>query len=112
LAARFSVDGADVPNDDAAGVLDQLSADGASLLVDKPIPPGSTVRFEVPGTPLRGEGTVVSTHALESAMHVRFSIGLSLHNGPRPERRRWSRPATWFRPGRQQLRREPGGLQA
>jgi hypothetical protein len=112
LAARLSVDGAEFSNDEATGLLDQLGADGASLLVDKPIPPGTRVRFEVPGTPLKGEGTVVSSYALESAAHVRFSVGLSLSNGTRAERRRWTRPATWFRPDRPQLSGQPEGLQA
>ena len=79
----------------SGGLLDELSPTGARLLVDEPIPPGNVVRFEVPGSTLKGEGTVVFAHALESSACVRFEVGLSL----KPEsngRKRWQLPR-WSR---------------
>jgi cellulose synthase (UDP-forming) len=79
----------------SSGLLDELSPAGARLLLDDPIAPGSAVRFEVPGSTLRGEGTVVFSHALEAPACVRFEVGLSLKvetNG----RKRWRLPR-WSR---------------
>ena len=99
LPARLSVEDNDSGSPRHAGaVLVELSARGASLLIDTPIPAGSLVRFEVPGTLVRGSGRVVSTHALESSLGVRFSVGLALDQGAERHRARWL--TSWFRPGR------------
>jgi hypothetical protein len=61
------------------------------LSVDKPLAPGTAVRFEVPGTTLQGTGTVIFTHALESPMRTRFSVGVRLDIAQHA-RRRWRLP--------------------
>ena len=96
LAAHVHV-GADENQaaEDLGGLLEEVSPNGARLLVEKPIAPGSIVSFEVPGTALTGTGRVVFTTALESPMSARFSVGLSL-DGPTVPSRRWSVPV-WLR---------------
>jgi cellulose synthase (UDP-forming) len=80
----------------AGGLLDELSPSGARLLVDDPIAPGTVVRFEVPGSTLSGEGTVVFAEALDAPACIRFAVGLSLKS-PQPEPRRWRLPR-WSQP--------------
>jgi cellulose synthase (UDP-forming) len=77
------------------GLLDEISPMGARVLLDDPITPGSAVRFEVPDSTLRGEGTVVFAHAIEQPACVRFEIGISLKAEP-IGRKRWSLPR-WSR---------------
>jgi hypothetical protein len=79
------------------GLLEELSPTGARLLMDSPIPPGTSISFEVPGTTLKGEGKVVFVHALESPMSVRFSVGLSLKTQTVERRRRWNVLSGWSR---------------
>ena len=69
------------PAEETRGLLEELSVRGARLLVENPISPGTVVHFNVPGTRLRGSGNVVFSHALESPMSVRFSVGLELREG-------------------------------
>jgi hypothetical protein len=59
------------------GVLEDVSANGAKLLLNKPLIPGTRVRYDVPGTPLRKAGTVVFSRATSSAMDIqRYTIGV------------------------------------
>jgi hypothetical protein len=79
LAARVLVEQSDAsPSATLRGMLDEISATGARLVLDAPVAPGTAVGFEVPGTTLRGRGKVVFSTALESPMGVRFSVGLTL----------------------------------
>lgn len=97
LAANVRIAASEAgPAEDIGGLLEEISATGARLLVDRPIPPGSHVTFSVPGTALEGSGQVVFTTVIESPMSVRFSVGMSLA-GAAARVRRWSAPALWFR---------------
>jgi cellulose synthase (UDP-forming) len=66
-----------------AGLLEELSRNGARLLMDAPFAPGTPLRFEVPGTALKAEGEVVFSRAIESPMSVRFSVGVKVQTAPR-----------------------------
>ena len=92
LAARVQVEASDAgPAESLRGMLDEVSVAGARLVLDKPLPPGTPVAYAVPGTSLKGSGRVVFSTALESPMSVRFSVGLTLHEGGAVARpRRWS----------------------
>lgn len=90
LAADLHVDVADSA-EDMNGLLEEMSASGARLSVDRPLAPGTAVRFEVPGTTLQGSGKVIFTHAIESPTRTRFSVGVRLDVAP-PPRRRWRLP--------------------
>jgi cellulose synthase (UDP-forming) len=58
------------------GFLEEISAGGARLIMDAPVAPHTVVRFEVPGTRVRGSGRVVFARAIETPLGVRFAIGL------------------------------------
>ena len=60
------------------GLLEELSRNGARLLMEAPFAPGTPLRFEVPGTSLHASGEVVFSRAIESPMSVRFSVGVTL----------------------------------
>ena len=91
LAARVQVEQGDAGlAETLRGMLDEISASGARLILDTPVAPGRTVRFEVPGTTLRGRGTVVFSTALESPISVRFTVGLALSDQPAVAPRRWT----------------------
>jgi cellulose synthase (UDP-forming) len=69
-----------VPNEDGelipvAGLLEEISANGARFVLEIPFAPGTPIEFEVPGTALRGRGEVVFSRAFDSPMSVRYSIG-------------------------------------
>ena len=72
------------PPENTGGLLEEISPQGARLLVENPIAPGTTVAFEVPGTPLKGRGKVVFSQALDSPMSVRFTIGVKLEPRGKP----------------------------
>ncbi len=84
------------PAEDVGGLLEEISDTGARLILERPIAPGSTVTFSVPGTALQGSGQVVFATVTESPMSVRFSVGVSL-TGAAARGRRWSAPSLWFR---------------
>ena len=91
LAARVQVEQSDAgPAETMRGMLDEVSANGARLVLDTPVAPGRTVGFEVAGTTLRGRGRVVFSTALESPMSVRFTVGLALTDQPAVAPRRWT----------------------
>jgi cellulose synthase (UDP-forming) len=95
LAAQVNVDDGAAGQTDT-GFLEEVSSAGARLLLEQPIPPGTLVRFEVPGTALKGEGRVVSSYALESDIGARFAVGIRYGNGSAPVRQRWPLLTTWF----------------
>jgi cellulose synthase (UDP-forming) len=66
-------------------ILEEISGKGARLLGNFAFEPGTLLRFEVPGTDIRGEGVVRHVSALETHMATQFSMGLEL-NGPKPRR--------------------------
>jgi cellulose synthase (UDP-forming) len=70
--------------DTGIALLEDVSGQGARLVMENPLEPGTPVRFEVPGTSLGGRGTVVYSRAFESPMNVRFAVGVSLDRSPTP----------------------------
>jgi cellulose synthase (UDP-forming) len=80
----------------AGGLLEELSPTGARLVLDELIAPGSQVRFEVPGSTLKGSGKVVFAHAMESSASLRFSVGLSLQSENGAHTNRWGALSGWF----------------
>jgi hypothetical protein len=58
------------------GMLEEMSAAGARLILANPIEPGSRVTYDVPGTDIDGAGTVVFNRAFESPGNVRFAVGI------------------------------------
>ncbi|HEU4884456.1 MAG TPA: glycosyltransferase [Longimicrobium sp.] len=56
--------------------LEEISAGGARLIMDEPVTPHTLVRFEVPGTGVRGTGRVVFARAIETPVGVRFAVGV------------------------------------
>lgn|GEM_PF-254126 len=65
-------------------ILAEVSAGGARLVMDEPLPPGTRVRYFVPGTEIRGQGRAVFSHATETPIGVRFAIGVRRRKKPRP----------------------------
>jgi cellulose synthase (UDP-forming) len=83
LPAFVRTSGVDTSTQTTMGLLEEMSTNGARLVMDAPMTPGSTIAFEVPGTSLKGEGVVVFNRAFESPGHVRFAVGLcSAHCPP------------------------------
>ncbi|MDB4951014.1 MAG: cellulose synthase [Gemmatimonadetes bacterium] len=68
-----------------AATLEELSRNGARLVMSHPVSPGTPITFRVPGTKIQRSGRVVFSHAIETPIGVRFSVGV--------ERDRPSRPA-------------------
>jgi hypothetical protein len=68
--------------DTGVALLDDVSPQGARLIMENPLEPGTPVRYDVPGTSLSGRGTVVFSRAFESPMNVRFAVGVSLDRSP------------------------------
>jgi hypothetical protein len=60
------------------GLLEEISRQGARLVLENPIEPGSRIAYEVAGTQLHGQGTVVFSRAFESPMQMRFAIGVNM----------------------------------
>jgi cellulose synthase (UDP-forming) len=67
------------------GVLEEISNSGARLVLDHPIAPGTAVSYRVPGTEFTGRGTVVVTRAWETALGVRFAVGLTMTAEVQPD---------------------------
>ena len=85
LAAEVSVEATEeLPAEKLGALLEEVSETGARLLLDRPVAPGRTLVFHVPGSTLHGKGQVVFTTALESPASGRYSVGVSLQ--PRQER--------------------------
>ena len=77
LPARVVIEGeeGESPTEGLA-LLEDVSARGARLLMEVPVPPNRLVTFDVPGTTFSGSGRVVFNRSLESPMKVRFVVGL------------------------------------
>jgi cellulose synthase (UDP-forming) len=56
--------------------LEEISAGGARLVMDEPVPPHTLLHFEVPGTGVRGTGRVVFARAIETPIGTRFAVGV------------------------------------
>jgi len=77
LPARVVIEGEDgEPPTEGLALLEDVSARGARLLMEVPVPPNRVVHFDVPGTTFSGNGRVVFNRILESPMKVRFVVGL------------------------------------
>ncbi|MDQ6872671.1 MAG: glycosyltransferase [Gemmatimonadota bacterium] len=77
LPARVLIEGEEgEPPTEGLALLEDVSAKGARLLMEVPVPPNRLVQFEVPGTTFSGAGRVVFNRTLESPMKVRFVVGL------------------------------------
>ncbi|HEX6588711.1 MAG TPA: PilZ domain-containing protein, partial [Longimicrobiales bacterium] len=88
LPARIALtDPDDEGTTEIGGLLEELSVEGARLLLERPLAPGTRLRFEVPGTELAGDGVVVFARALDTPMSVRFTVGVKTSGAPRPRRR-------------------------
>jgi hypothetical protein len=88
LPARISLEDPDEDGTtEIGGFLEEVSVDGARLLLERPLAPGTRVRFEVPGTDLAGAGAVVFARALDTPMSVRFTVGVQTEQARRPRRR-------------------------
>lgn len=57
-------------------LLDDISASGARLVLNEPVPPETRIRFEVPGTQIRAQGRVIFSRALHTPVGVRFAVGV------------------------------------
>jgi cellulose synthase (UDP-forming) len=60
--------------------LEDLSASGARLVMDRPVSPGTPIRFRVPGTSTERTGRVVFSRAIETPIGVRYAVGVT-HTG-------------------------------
>ena len=58
------------------GMLEELSDEGARLVLESPLEPGTRVTYDVPGTPIAGRGVVMFNRAFESPTNVRFAVGI------------------------------------
>jgi hypothetical protein len=77
LPARVTIEGEEgEPPTEGLALLEDVSAKGARLLMEVPVPPNRLIQFEVPGTTFSGAGRVVFNRTLESPMKVRFVVGL------------------------------------
>jgi hypothetical protein len=81
---RVRPKGAKAMVDTGIALLEDASTQGARLIMENPLEPGTPLRFDVPGTSLAGRGTVVFSRAFESPMNVRFVVGVSLDQSPTP----------------------------
>ena len=77
------------PCDLGLGMLEEVSGEGARLILECPIEPGSRVAYDVPGTDVAGTGTVVFNRAFESPGNVRFAVGIRGDRVP-VRRRAWA----------------------
>jgi hypothetical protein len=59
-----------------AAVLEELGERGVRVVMHVSAPPGTRIRYQVPGTAIRGRGRVVHAHALETPAGVRFAMGV------------------------------------
>jgi cellulose synthase (UDP-forming) len=78
------------------GLLEEESAGGARFIVENPIDPGTTLRWDVPGTTVSGQGVVVFSRSIESPLRASFAVGVK-RTVEAPQRfaalRRWVTPA-------------------
>ena len=65
------------------GLLEEESRTGVRLVLENPIEPGTTMRWDVPGTSLSGRGTVIFSRSVESPLRVSFVVGVHRIDEPR-----------------------------
>jgi len=58
------------------GLLEEESRNGVRLILESAMEPGTLMRWDVPGTTISGEGTVVFSRALESPLRLSFVVGI------------------------------------
>ena len=78
------------------GLLEEESRGGVRLILENPVEPGTTMRWDVPGTTMSGRGTVIFSRAMESPLRVSFIVGVQRLEEPRDRfatLRRWVTPA-------------------
>ncbi len=70
--------------------MEDISRNGARLILDEPLPPDTLVRFQIPGTEIRGRGRTVFSKAMETPLGVRFVVGVRrlAKEGTKPAQRR------------------------
>ncbi len=71
-------------------VLEDIGDGGARLIGETPIEPGTAISFTVPGSHLSGSGVVRHVQSLQTAVTVRFSMGVEFE-GANGRRRSLSR---------------------
>lgn len=76
LPALVAATGADGEQDLGIGLLEEESAGGVRLILENPIEPGTEMKWEVPGTTIAGQGTVVFSRSVESPLRVSFVVGV------------------------------------
>lgn len=69
-------------------LLEEVSASGARLVTDLPLPPGTPIEYQVPGTEMRGRGRVVFARVFETPVGTRFALGVQRSAGGGAARRR------------------------
>jgi hypothetical protein len=74
-------------------LLEEVSASGARLVTDHPLPPGTPLEYEVPGTDIRGHGRVVFARVFETPVGTRFALGVQREAGKAPGARTRNRMA-------------------
>jgi hypothetical protein len=78
LAARVFLGDPAAPEErkEYVAVLDAMGPRTATLVMNQPVPPGSVIVYEVPGTAIRGEGQSVQSRLLETPIGARYVIGV------------------------------------
>jgi cellulose synthase (UDP-forming) len=61
-------------------MLEEISENGARLVGDHTLPPGTDVEYSVAGTSIRGRGIVRFSRALETSLAIQFTIGIEHHH--------------------------------
>jgi hypothetical protein len=59
-----------------AAVLEEVGERGARVVMHVSAAPGTRIRYQVPGTAIRGRGRVVHARVLETPAGVRFAMGV------------------------------------
>ena len=78
------------------GLLEEESRGGVRLVLENPVEPGTTMRWDVPGTTISGKGTVIFSRALESPLRVSFVVGVERLSESRDRLKslwRWATPS-------------------
>ncbi len=81
------------------GLLEEESPGGVRLILENPIEPGTVMRWEVPGTTIAGQGTVVFSRSLESPLRASFEVGVQRLQ---EKSDRFSRLRQWVTPAKAQ----------
>ena len=76
------------------GLLEDESRSGVRLILDNPIEPGTTMRWDIPGTIISGRGVVIFSRAVEAAMRMSFVVGVQRIEEPSDRFAAWRRWTT------------------